>query len=486
MRYAAGRVSCLVLLALLTVFTTRGTALGEEDPRTAQPAPPRPQLELSEEEYYELLRLLADTLDQVERNYVQEVDRRELIEAAIDGVIGKLDPYSNYIPPQELDKFRNGVENEFGGIGIQITVQDNKVTVTSPIVGTPAYRAGVLAGDHITKIEGQSTKGLSLDEAVNKLKGKVGTKVTFTVRHQHNNEEKTVTIEREMIRVDSVLGDARRDDDSWNWYLDAEKKIGYIRLTSFSRHTAEDLRKAMRELTGNGLRGLIIDLRFNPGGLLTSAIDICDMFISEGVIVSTKGRNTAEKTRHAHKTGTYEGFPMAVLVNRYSASASEIVSACLQDHKRAIVIGERTWGKGSVQNIINLEEGRSALKLTTASYHRPSGRNIHRFDGAKDSDEWGVRPNDGFNIRFSDEEVGQLMEYRRLKDVVQSHQDGDTPPESPKFEDRQLAKAIEYLQAKLGDKPEEKQADKDADEKPADAAAQASDPLPDGSDPIKQ
>ena len=419
---------CVSLLLLMVLALTTGLAKADNDYRNDEPRPPKPVEELTEEEYYELLRLLADTLDQVERNYVKEVSRRELVEAAIEGVISKLDQYSNYIPPEDLDRFRSGVENEFGGIGIQVAIQNGWLTITSPIVGTPAYRAGLLAGDVIIKIEGVSTKGITLDEAVKKLKGKVGTEVTFTVRHAHNNEEETVHVKRELVRVDSVLGDVRTGDDSWNWFLDEEKKIGYIRLTSFSRRTTEDLRQALKELETSGMRGLVLDLRFNPGGLLSSAVEVSDLFVKEGVIVSTKGRNTDERPRRATKTGTYEGFPMAVLVNRYSASASEIVSACLQDHKRAVIIGERTWGKGSVQNIINLEAGRSALKLTTASYHRPSGANIHRFDGATDSDVWGVQPNSGYRVRLTDDEVTDLLDYRRQRDIVRP--DHDVPETS--------------------------------------------------------
>ncbi|MCA9172786.1 MAG: PDZ domain-containing protein, partial [Planctomycetales bacterium] len=191
--------------------------LAEDDFRSAKPKPPTPVEDISEEEYYELLRLLADTLDQVERNYVKEVTRRELVEAAIDGVISKLDQYSNYIPPDELDRFKSGVENEFGGIGIQVAIDQGKLTITSPIVDTPAYRAGLLAGDVITNIEGESAAGITLDGAVRRLKGKVGTKVTFTVRHAHNGEEETVTVERAMVQVESVLGDTRNDKHEWNW-----------------------------------------------------------------------------------------------------------------------------------------------------------------------------------------------------------------------------------------------------------------------------
>ena len=445
--HISNRVLWVMLLVSSFAIGLASHAGADDDFRNDKPSPPVPAAELTEEEYYELLRLLADTLDQVERNYVKEVSRRELVEAAIEGVISKLDQYSNYIPPEDLERFRTGVENEFGGIGIQVAIQKGELTITSPIVGTPAYRAGLMAGDVIVKIEGVSTKGITLDGAVKKLKGKVGTKVKFTVRHPHNNKEETVNVEREIVRVDSILGDTRKTDDSWNWYIDEEKKIGYIRLTSFSRRTAEDLRAAMRHLESTGMRSLVLDLRFNPGGLLSSAVEVADMFVSEGVSVSTKGRNTAEKPRKAHKTGTYEGFPMAVLVNRYSASASEIVSACLQDHERAVVIGERTWGKGSVQNIINLEEGRSALKLTTASYHRPSGANIHRFKGATDSDVWGVRPSKGFRVRLSDDEMSQLLEYRRERDIVRP----DHAPPKSMFVDTQLKKALNYVLAELGE-----------------------------------
>lgn len=456
-----------LLAAVLLVLYGARIAPAEQDYRNDAPSPPSPGEELTEEEYYELLRLLADTLDQVERNYVKKVSRRELVEAAIDGVISKLDQYSNYIPPEELDRFRSGVENEFGGIGIQVAIQNGWLTITSPIVGTPAYRAGLMSGDVIVKIEGKSTKGITLDEAVKKLKGRVGTETTFTVRHPHNNKEETVHVKRELVRVDSVLGDTRRDDDSWNWFLDEKKKIAYIRITSFSRRTADDLRDALRDLESQGMRGLILDLRFNPGGLLSAAVEISDMFVSEGVIVSTKGRNTPERIRSAHKTGTYKDFPMAVLVNRYSASASEIVSACLQDHQRAVIIGERTWGKGSVQNIINLEEGRSALKLTTASYHRPSGKNIHRFEGATDADEWGVLPNKGYKVRLNDEQMGQLLEIRRERDIVRPSQG---PVDVADFKDIQLTKAKAYILAELGESLE------GADEDPR--AAKPRPPMP--------
>ncbi len=249
-----------------------------------------------EKEYYELLRLFADTLDQVERNYVKDISKRELMEAAIRGMLGKLDQHSNYIPPEDMERFKVEVESEFGGVGIQVSTEGGQLRVISPIYGTPAYKAGILAGDTIVKIEDKPTRGMTIDECIKQLKGKIGTSVNVTVKHEKDGSEDTVKLTRETIRVDTVLGDLRNEDDTWNYYFDQEKQIGYIRITSFGRHTTEDLSKVMKQLKDKGLQGLIIDLRFNPGGLLTSAIEVSDMFVAEGDIVSTQGRNTLKRS----------------------------------------------------------------------------------------------------------------------------------------------------------------------------------------------
>jgi carboxyl-terminal processing protease len=297
---------------------------------------------------------------------------------------------------------------------------------------------------------------------VHKLKGDAGTSVTLTVVHPGKSKPETVTVKREVIHIDTVLGDRRKTDDSWDFMLDSDKRIGYIRVTTFSRDTAQDLKKAIEELKARKLKGLILDLRFNPGGLLTSAIDTCDMFLTEGRIVSTEGRNTPKKVWDAtKKTDAFTGVPMVILVNRYSASASEIVSACLQDHKRAVVIGERTWGKGSVQNVIELEDGKSLLKLTTASYQRPNGHNIHRFPDSKETDEWGVSPSPGYEIKLSDAEMAELLAERRDRDIVagkKSESKSDEPAKEPKADakylaDKQLKKAIDYLTSELAKAP---------------------------------
>ncbi len=384
-----------------------------------------------DDEYYELYKLLVDTMDQVERNYVKDIDRRELMEAAIEGILKKLDPYSSYINPKEISRFRGTVESEFGGIGIQVSNDGGHLQVISPLVGTPAYRAGVLAGDRIVEIEGESTKGWSLDDAVRRLKGKEGTDVKLTVVHTGKAKKIELTITREQIHVETVLGDRRDENDDWDFMLEPQHQIGYIRVTAFSRDTAREIREAAKQLQDDELRALILDLRFNPGGLLASAIEISDLFIRKGRIVSTEGRNSPKRTWDAHKDDIpTEDVPMVVLVNRYSASASEIVSACLQDHGRAVVMGERTWGKGSVQNVIELEEGRSLLKLTTAGYVRPSGKNIHRFNDSDDDDEWGVTPDEGFRMRLGDAEIVGLMEDRRDRDIVRPDTDADEKPDA--------------------------------------------------------
>jgi carboxyl-terminal processing protease len=372
------------------------------------------------------------------------------MEAAIRGMLTKLDPYSNYIPPGDLDRFKTGVENEFGGVGMQVSTEGGELKVISPILNTPAYRAGIAAGDVIETIDGASAKGMSIDDAVKRMKGKLGTAVDVAIRHIGGGTE-TFKLKRETVRVETVLGNRRNADDAWNFWLDQERGIACIRLTGFGRHTSSDLKKALETLGRDNIKGLIVDLRNNPGGLLSAAIEIADLFVETGRIVSTAGRSTPEQAWDAKKDGTYSGFPMAVLVNRYSASASEIVSACLQDHDRAVIVGERTWGKGSVQNIIELESGKSALKLTTAGYKRPSGRNIHKFAGAKDDEDWGVRPNSGWEVKVTDEVLRAIALVWQKRDVIRKPQPDDPPAAAPLGEDPQLFKAVQYVREKVGD-----------------------------------
>ncbi|MCS6853042.1 MAG: S41 family peptidase [Gemmataceae bacterium] len=421
---------------------------------------------------YELVRLIVDVLDEVEHNYVRELTpeaKRKLVEDMINGGLEQLDPHSSYINPKEYRQFTRNSKGEFGGVGIQISTDraSGQITVISPMVGTPAYEAGILAGDLIVKIDGQSTENMRLSEAVDRIQGEPGTKVTLTILHEGSKEPVDIELTRAKIVVQSVLGDVRKPDQpsEWDFFIDKTNKIAYVRLVTFNENTAQDLEKVVRQLQAEGVRGLILDLRNNPGGLLRSAVQVADLFLLHGRIVSTRGRNHQGQTYDARGEGTLlepaARYPMVVLINKYSASASEIVAAALQDHGRAVVIGERSYGKGSVQNILELENHQSALKLTTASYWRPSGQNIHRFPDSKDSDEWGVKPNPGFEVPLSDEERLDYMIYRRDRDIVHG-KPGVAPPPKPKaekegekdkkkepFVDRVLEKALEHLRAEV-------------------------------------
>lgn len=450
-------------------------SFADEVPEAAAVEATKPTAPIQDD--YELLSVLVDTLDQVERNYVKDISRRELLEAAIEGVLEKLDPYSSYITQEDMSRFRTTVESSFGGIGIQITLEGEQLRVLSPLVGTPAYKAGMMAGDRILEINGESTKGITIDKAVERLKGEAGTQVTIKFQHNDGSAPITTKIEREVIQVETVLGDLRKSDDHWDFMLDREHKIGYLRITAFSRDTADDVRGALQNLQAEGMKALVLDLRFNPGGLLTAAIEISDLFVSDGKIVSTEGRNSEPRVWEAERDGTFEGFPIAVLVNGYSASASEIVAACLQDHDRAVVIGERTWGKGSVQNVIELENGRSALKLTTASYQRPNGHKIHRFPDDDEEDEWGVLPNDGFEIKLNSAETRRLVEYRHDRDILVAHAKGMPPgaKDAEEAKDEQAATPPAEKEKPAEEKPakEEKDANEGAaadDAKPAEEA----------------
>jgi carboxyl-terminal processing protease len=424
---------------------------------------------------YEMVRLMVDTLHEVRARYVTPVDEereKKLVADMLKGGLERLDPHSTYIDPEEYKQFTKNSKGKFGGIGVHVGADAQtrgQLTVISPMPGTPAYKAGVLAGDVVLKIDGRATEQMRLNEAVDMIQGDPGQKITLTVRHEGAAEPVELTMAREEIHVPSVIGDLRQADDPahWDYMLDKTSKIGYIRITNFGETTAAEVRGAVEQLEKEGMRGLVIDLRNNPGGLLQSAVEICDLFLEKGVIVSTRGRNHEEKTWEAKPEGTLllpaDKHPMAVLVNKFSASASEIVSACLQDHQRATVVGERSYGKGSVQNIIMMERGTSALKLTTASYWRPSGKNIHRFPDRKDfeaahidPDEWGVKPDEGYEVPMKDTERYEYLVYRSDRDIVREGKKeekkepvkGEKDKKAP-FVDRVLQKALERVKGQM-------------------------------------
>jgi carboxyl-terminal processing protease len=317
---------------------------------------------------YENLKLFTEVLDIVERQYVDEVPPKDLIYSAIKGTLRGLDPHSSFLDPEMYKEMQVETSGSFGGLGIEITLKDDILTVVAPIEGTPAHRAGVHPGDRIVKIEGLTTKDMQLTDAVKRMRGKPGSKITISIVREGWTEPKDFVITREQIRVQSVKNQ------------ELEPGIEYIRLRQFQEQTASDLDGALEKYSKDGSRinGLILDLRNNPGGLLTSSVEVTEKFIDSGrLVVYTEGRVRNQNMRfQANAKRVYTDFPMVVLVNQGSASASEIVAGALQDWGRAVVLGTQTFGKGSVQTIIPLSDG-SGLRLTTAKYFTPKGRSIH-------------------------------------------------------------------------------------------------------------
>ncbi|HED00583.1 MAG TPA: S41 family peptidase [Proteobacteria bacterium] len=317
-------------------------------------------------EAYEKLKLFADVLDIVEKNYVEEVKTGDLIYGSIKGMLETLDPHSSFMTPDDFKELQVETKGIFSGIGIEITLKDGILTIVSPIEGTPAYKAGLKAGDRILKIDGKTTKNMSLTEAVKKMRGPRGTKVTISILREGWTEVKDFALVRDVIPIHSVK------------HKTLEEGYGYVRIINFQDKTSQDLKSALDDLEQQNkpLKGLILDLRNNPGGLLEQAVKVADEFIEEGIIVYTDGRIKSQNVRFtAHEGEKPHPYPVIVLVNEGSASASEIVAGALQDHKKAIILGAQTFGKGSVQTVIPLDDG-SGLRLTTARYYTPGGRSI--------------------------------------------------------------------------------------------------------------
>jgi carboxyl-terminal processing protease len=312
------------------------------------------------------LKAFGDVLSTVQASYVEEPNVDELVNGAIRGMLQTLDPHSSYLTPDMLKQVEVETKGSFGGLGIEIGVKEGVLTVIAPIEDTPAFRAGLQAGDKIVRIENEPTRDMNVMDAVKRLRGEPGTKVTIWIVREGLTEPRSFTITRDIIKIRSVKSKPLGDG------------LGYVKLTQFQQDTDSELEKALQALTKEkgGLKGLVLDLRNNPGGLLDQAVKVTDRFIDSGLIVYTDGRIENQKFKYfAHKNGTYLGFPMVVLVNAGSASASEIVAGALQDHGRAILLGTQTFGKGSVQTIIPMEDG-SAIRLTTARYFTPNGRSI--------------------------------------------------------------------------------------------------------------
>ncbi|MDD2336649.1 MAG: S41 family peptidase [Geobacteraceae bacterium] len=317
---------------------------------------------------YESIELFTDVLKIVQKNYVEEVDTKKLVYGAINGMLSSLDPHSSFLPPDMYKELKVETKGSFGGLGIEITVKDGYLTVISPIEDTPAFRAGIKSGDQILKIEDKLTKDMTIIDAVKHMRGPKGSKITITIMREGFDKPKEFTLVRDIIQVKSVK------------FKTLDNGYGYVRIAQFQEKTDEDLVKALQTLkkeNGGSLKGLILDMRNDPGGLLDQAVRVADHFIAEGeLIVYTEGRDPDSKMRFSSRKGNKEiGYPMVVLINGGSASASEIVAGALQDHNRAVILGTQSFGKGSVQTIIPLSED-SGLRLTTAKYYTPKGRSI--------------------------------------------------------------------------------------------------------------
>jgi carboxyl-terminal processing protease len=398
-------------------------------------------------------QVLDEIVQQIEQNYFQEVDRSELLETAIRAIVGKLAPRGGllrtndmeFLGAFELKQFNVQLEQKLGGIGIAIESEAGEVAVKSLLPGSPALKAGIRAGDRIVGINGiELQEGNPLEAAIKLLRGPVGTPVVVRVKHAGSEEAQEIELVRDTIRLLSVLGDRHKPDSSWDFMLDEPRKIGYIRLTQVGKQSTEEMRAALDELEASGMKALVLDLRNNPGGMLDGAVAISDLFVDAGRIVTVKGRG-GETVYDASPRENFTNFPIALLVNRKTASAAEIVAACLQDHQRAVVVGERTFGQGIVRSMLQLKSGVGAVKLPIAEYFRPSGKAVNRFPNSKDSDEWGVSPDPGYEVVLTDGELKQYEKDRAARDVMAS---GTTP--EARFTDRQLQKALEWVQAQLG------------------------------------
>ena len=317
------------------------------------------------EDEYKYLRIFTDALRIVKENYVEQVSMKDLIYGALNGMTKSLDPFSSFFTPKQYESFRQETEGEFGGVGIEIGMEKGRPVVISPIEGTPAFRAGIKAGDVILEVNGEDTSNMSLIDVVQRIRGKVGTKVQLTIYRKGMEKPMKIELERALIKIESV---------KWTTLGD----VGYIKLSQFNENVSVQVERALKELSSQRVKGVILDLRNDPGGLLSEAVNVADLFLPEGrLVVYTRSRNgETQKYFARRKPVVPDEFPVIVLINKGSASASEIVAGALQDYKRAVILGEKSFGKASVQNIIPLEDG-SALKLTVAHYYTPLGRLIH-------------------------------------------------------------------------------------------------------------
>jgi len=366
------------------------------------------QAELAEDARRQMPLVFEETFEQIEENYFQDVDRGELMEAAIHAMLSKLDATSDYLDPVRLKEFRQVTERSLSGIGaaLNFEAETKRLLIAKPLYGSPAADAGLLPGDRILEIDGRSVEGLDMREAVNLIRGPAGEPVTLGI--QRGDRRSAVRIVRGPIRLDRVRGTHRNADGTWNFTFRPEDTTGYMRITDFAQGTADEARAAVEALSRQGIKALIVDLRANPGGLLAEALGVADLFVSEGVLLTSKGRQE-EQSWSATREGTFGDLRLVLLVDGATASASEVVCVALQDHDRAAVAGQRTYGMGLIKSLLPLQGGESALRLPVATYFRPNGGNIHRHANATEQDVWGVLPDPGLAMSISEEERKRVI-----------------------------------------------------------------------------
>ena len=374
--------------------------------------------------------MVADALGMIESQYIDPIDSRKLLTSALAGMTDSLDPYSEFVEVERYERLQTDMDQEFVGVGIIIEKPDevSPVRVVTPIVGSPALRAGMRAGDEFMEIDGEPVAAEDVTQVSARLKGPIGSPVRVRIRR--GDQSVDLSIVRGMIEVESVVGDYRGPDDQWVYRLKDDPSIAYARLTTFGAKTPEELRDVVGRLVeqasdGRPVAAFVLDLRSNGGGLLETAVSVSDLFLSGGEVVKTviRGGVVEQRFLAGPKTLLPPTVPMAVLIDGNSASASEIVAAALQDRGRAIVVGERSFGKGTVQKVLPLETGRSALKLTVARYVRPSGANIHRIEDADETEVWGVSPSDGGEVGMSSDQWIRLVNHWRRQTLPASSRD---------------------------------------------------------------
>lgn len=397
---------------------------------------------------------------------LEKAPDQELFNGAMHGMISVLhrhgDQHSEFVDANQQEAFTEEYDQEFGGVGIRLRLLGEPpmpTVIGLPEPGTPASEADIRLGDRIEAVDGQATAGIELDEVTRMVRGPIGKPVTLTVMRPGAHAPHAVTLNRAVIMVESILGDVRGPGGRWNFLISEDPRIGYVRIRMFGDKTAEELAAVLADLTNDGeLAGLIIDVRDDAGGALDAAVEISDLFLRAGrTIVSTRDRDGNVRDRYMSTgAGEFADLPLVVLVDRNSASASEIVAACLQDYDRAKIVGERSYGKGTVQRLMHIESGRSLLKLTSATYWRPSEKNIHRMPDVDESAEWGVTPDEGFVVPLTQEEYDVWRNYRNRRDLIGEGlegelaveltvQDGELPAD---YQDLALQRAIEFLSKK--------------------------------------